>query len=363
MKLLILAPQPFMTQRGTPIAVKMMIETLVARGDSVDLLTFPEGEDVDIPNCRIFRVPGLPGLRRFSPGFSLKKLIADALMLPMAGWRMIRTRYDLVIGVEEAAFIALALRPFFGVPYLADVDSSMPEQIDDKFGLPRWLRRLLDHAEGMMLRHAAGAITCCRALEEIVEKHAPNVPVRTLEDVTMLEPEGVYEPAEECQADVPVIMYVGNLEAYQGVDLLMQAVSRLDPATHPAMLVVIGGSPEHVAAARDRADDLGIGSRVRLLGPRPISELGRYLAAAAVTASPRIQGRNTPMKIYSYLDSGRPLLATRLPTHTQVLDDRVAMLVDPDPDSMAAGLATLLADPELRDRIGRDARARPRGLT
>ncbi|UWQ21574.1 glycosyltransferase family 4 protein [Jannaschia sp. W003] len=356
MRILVLAPQPFMTQRGTPIAVRMMLETLSARGDRVDLLTFPEGEDVEIEGCRIHRVPALPGLRGFAPGFSLRKLAADAVMLPMAGWRMARTRYDLVIGVEEAAFMAMALRPLFGVPFLADVDSSMPEQIDDKVGLPPWLRRLLDRAEGAMLRRAAGAVTCCRALQEIVESHAPEVPVRTVEDVTMLgEDRSV---PEDCRFADPVVMYVGNLEGYQGVDLLIDAMARLDPATHPARLVVIGGGAAHVAAAKRRVEELGIGGRAHFLGPRPVEQLGRYLAAATITASPRTQGRNTPMKIYSYLDSGRPLLATRLPTHTQVLDDAIAILADPEPEAMAAALERLLEDAALRERLGAAAQAR-----
>jgi glycosyltransferase involved in cell wall biosynthesis len=63
------------------------------------------------------------------------------------------------------------------------------------------------------------------------------------------------------------------------------------------------------------------------------------------------------MKVYSYLDSGRPLIATRLPTHTQVLDDEIAMLVDPNPEDVAAGLRALLSESELRARIATAARA------
>lgn len=176
MRLLVLAPQPFMAQRGTPIAVRMLLETLSERGDRVDLLTFPEGDDVEIANCRIVRVPALPGLRRFRPGFTVKKLVADAILAPMAVWMTLRRRHDLVIAVEESAFIALMLKAVFRVPYVADVDSSMPEQIDDKFGLPGWLRRWLDRGEALMLRHATGAITCCRALEDLVRARAPGLP-------------------------------------------------------------------------------------------------------------------------------------------------------------------------------------------
>ena len=68
-------------------------------------------------------------------------------------------------------------------------------------------------------------------------------------------------------------------------------------------------------------------------------------------ASPRVKGENTPFKIYSYLASGRPIVATRIPTHTQLLDDSLAFLVEPTPLALAAGLRQAL---EQKD----DARAR-----
>jgi glycosyltransferase involved in cell wall biosynthesis len=63
-----------------------------------------------------------------------------------------------------------------------------------------------------------------------------------------------------------------------------------------------------------------------------------------VLVSPRIYGTNTPLKIYEQLASGRPLVATRIWSHTQVLDESVCFLADPDPDSLASGLVTALTD-------------------
>jgi len=84
------------------------------------------------------------------------------------------------------------------------------------------------------------------------------------------------------------------------------------------------------------------------------------LAQATLVVSPRIHGRNTPMKVFSYLASGRPLLATRLPTHTQVLGDDIAMLVEPTPEGMAEGLRRLFDDPALGRRLADTALARAR---
>jgi glycosyltransferase involved in cell wall biosynthesis len=200
-------------------------------------------------------------------------------------------------------------------------------------------------------RKAVGAITCCRALEDLIRSHAPDLPVQTLEDITMLAPDQGEPAPGDCRFDEPVIMYVGNLEPYQGLGLLLEGFARVDLAATPARVVVIGGSQEHIAAYTAQAAELGVADHVSFLGPRPVDDLGLYLRAADIVASPRTQGRNTPMKVYSYLDSGRPLIATRLPTHTQVLDDEISMLVDPTAEDMARGLTALLADPDLRTRM------------
>ena len=79
--------------------------------------------------------------------------------------------------------------------------------------------------------------------------------------------------------------------------------------------------------------------------------------SADVLLSPRIKGNNTPMKIYSYMASGKPILATRLSTHTQVLDDASAMLAEPEPAAFAQGMMKLAADPALRQRLAAKARS------
>lgn len=356
MKILLLAPQPFFVPRGTPIAVRALLQVLTSQGHRCDAITFPEGEDPQIEGCRILRIPTLPGTRNMPPGFSAKKVIADMGMTWLAFRQMRRERYDLVIGVEEAAFIAMMLRPVFKVPYVYDMDSSIPEQMDDKFGLPAWLRNGIARVEGRAARKSIGALTCCRALQTTVESYAPGLPVQTIEDVSLIETPG--EPPADCRFDEPVVMYVGNLEGYQGVDLLIRGFAEALKQGRRARLVIIGGTEAHVAAHGDLARELGISEHVSLLGPRPVERIADYLGQADIVASPRTQGRNTPMKVYSYLDSGKPLIATRLPTHTQVLDDEIAMLVAPDAADMARGLGALLDSPQLRDRLAASAKQR-----
>ncbi len=123
-----------------------------------------------------------------------------------------------------------------------------------------------------------------------------------------------------------------------------------------AKLVIVGGREQDIVRYRARAERLGIGPSVTFTGSRPIGMLTSLLRQADVLVSPRLKGLNTPMKIYSYLDSGAAVLATRLRTHTQVLDDRIAYLVDPEPTALGAGLARLLRDSGLRARLAAGAK-------
>jgi len=101
--------------------------------------------------------------------------------------------------------------------------------------------------------------------------------------------------------------------------------------------------------------DKGFADKTLFLGQQPISRLKSLFFHADILVSPRIAGNNTPMKIYSYLDSGKPVLATRLPTHTQVLNDEIALLAEPNPHALCRGLLRLMEDENLRERLARNA--------
>lgn len=360
LRILLLAPQPFFTNRGTPIAVRLVLETLAAKGARIDAIVFPEGEDVAIDGVTISRVPRLPGTGGVSPGFSLKKLALDAGMMAMATRRLLSRRYDVVHAGEEAAYMALVLRRLFGRPYVYDMDSSIPQQIAEKSDPPRFVMAGLQAMERRAVRGSVGILACCRALEDIARAQAPAVPARTVEDISLLGNAAADGEAATRDAafDGPVAMYVGNLEFYQGVGLLIEGFALAAPGAPAARLVVIGGTAAHIDEHRALAARCGVADRIVFLGPRPVERLEDYLNRATVVVSPRLKGINTPMKVYSYLASGRPLLATRLPTHTQVLDDEIALLVEPTPEGVGAGLARLFEDQSLGQRLAQAAGAR-----
>ena len=359
MKVLVLAPQPFYQERGTPIAVDMLVRVLSDRGDQVDLLTFHEGSDRPYKNLRIFRIPRIPGTSNLRPGISFKKMVCDVPFFFRMLSLVARNHYDVVHAVEESSFMAMMLRAVTGKPYIADMDSLMSAQLIDRFPLFKPVGSIMRWLEFLPIRHAALVVPMCDRFADEARAYRKSEDIIVLKDVTLVprdHPTSVDSIRVELQIDGFVAMYIGNLEAYQGIDLLLAASKRAMTLAEGIHLVLIGGRSEDIAKYREMADELKISSTTHFLGPRSVKDIGGYMSQADVLVSPRNQGVNTPMKIYSYLDSGVPVLATGLLTHTQVLNSDVALLVDPDEQSFANGLLQLKDDPDLRGRLARNAK-------
>ena len=113
MNILFLAPHPFYQDRGTPIAVNLLLRVLSERGETVDVLTYHEGSPVQHPGMTLHRIVALPFIRDIRPGFSFKKLMCDGVMMIQAIQQVRRKPYHVVHAVEESVFIALVIKTYF----------------------------------------------------------------------------------------------------------------------------------------------------------------------------------------------------------------------------------------------------------
>jgi len=359
MKILLLAPHPFYQERGTPIAVDLLLTVLSRRGDQVDVVTFHEGAEKTYPGVTLHRIPRLPGMRGIRPGFSFKKLICDVFVLTKALRLAACGHYQVVHAVEESVFMAMLIRLCLRTPYVFDMDSSLPRQMTEKFRALTAFSPILKWFEGCAIRHALAVVPVCDALAELVRPYAPRK-LCLLRDISLLAPElqtAVGElPSALSTLPHPCFLYIGNLEQYQGLDLLLAGFALLLKSGVQASLVIAGGNETDIRNYQEKARIVGLDENVRFLGPWPIGRMAELFAVADVLVSPRIQGNNTPMKIYSYLQSGKPILATDLPTHTQVLSSDVAVLAPPTPERFAAGMRELIEHPDQCRELARRAK-------
>ncbi len=351
MRVLFLAPQPFHEVRGTPLAVAALTRTLGELGHDVDLLTFPQGQGWTAPRVRHMRSARLTG-GRIRPGFSLAKAAQD---IPFAWFaaRLARSgAYDVVHAVEEAALLVAPFLPS-GVKFVVDMDSDLGEQLaHSKSLVARLLGPLADSLHQRSLLRADLAIVINARLEEAARRKRPGLPVHRLEDPPLVS--ALTDVDREAAAllrlelglgDAPVALYTGNFEPYQGVEMMAHAAA----LSERAVFVFVGGEGEDIAALKSRLGPASL-SRCRFVGKQPPETLPRWMALADVLVSPRTLGGNTPFKIYTYLASGRPIVATRLDTHTQVLTGDTAFLVEPTAAALAEGIDAAVRDPDQRAR-------------
>jgi glycosyltransferase involved in cell wall biosynthesis len=352
-KILLLAPHPFYQDRGTPIAVNLVLKVLSERGDTIDVLTYHEGKDVDYPHVSIYRIPAWPFLRNVRPGFSWKKLVCDGLLCAKMITLLWNGRYHLIHAVEESAFIALLVKWIFKIPYLYDMDSSLAQQMIEKYPPLACLAKVFMLCESRVVRSASVVMPVCEALVKHIEPYRPSKVV-LLEDVPLLGESTIVPLMGNKDLDVPGIriLYVGNLESYQGIDLLLESFALALREAPQITLFIIGGEKDDRGFYQKKSGKLGLDRNVRFLGPRPLNQLSDYLSQADILASPRIKGTNTPMKLYSYLASGKAIVATNLETHTQVINNQVAVLAHPDPKLFAEGMLQLIKNQNLRNSLG-----------
>jgi len=152
-----------------------------------------------------------------------------------------------------------------------------------------------------------------------------------------------------------VVLYTGTFEPYQGLEMLVDSAPAVIRARRDIGFVCLGGTHSQVDRIRARACEQDVGDYFILPGMVPPEEVEAHYNIASVLVSPRVSGTNTPLKIYSYLRSGVPIVATNILSHTQVLTPDVACLVEPHPESLAAGILTLLDDSQLRQRLAEGA--------
>lgn len=359
MKVLVLAPHPFFQERGTPIDVSLVLRVLSERTNtSVDLLVYNEGNDFPLPNLTIYRTPDFKFLRNIRPGFSFKKLLCDIFMF-FKSWRLVvKGNYDLIHAGEESVFFAMFFKFAYGIPYVYDLDSSIAQQLVEKNSFLQVLSPIFNLLERSAIKNAEANLPVCNALYELCEKNG-SVKTITIHDISQLKnPEATSKGLlkKELGINKQILIYIGNLESYQGIDLLLDSFQIACKKTDKVDLVIIGGVDEHIKYYKSKAEQSGIGDRTHFLGPRPFNQLDEYLAEADMIACPRIKGVNTPMKIFPYLHSGKPVIATDLYTHNQILTGKEAYLAPANPEGFAEAIVQLTNNDELKSSLGKNGR-------
>lgn len=362
MKILMIAPEPFFEPRGTPFSEYFRIKALTELGHQIDLATYPIGQNVEIPGLTIFRALDIKFISKVKVGPSINKLVLDFFLFFTVLKLLWKNHYDCIHSHEEACFYGGFFSWIWRIPHVYDMHSSLAQQfINFNVTKSHFLQKVFKFFERWALKSSDAIIAICPHLRDQVEQEG--IPNRVFVIENTPEAEKMFQCQEhkgkvnrEQFGGRPVVLYAGTFEHYQGLDLLMESIPAVVKAKPDVLFLLIGGERKLIEQYRKQSEDLGVSNNVTLMEKIPADQVSDYFEIADVLISPRREGTNTPLKIYSYLRSGKPIVATNLITHTQVLNSDIAILTEPTPTAFAAGVVEALENPGVAGMVERARR-------
>jgi D-inositol-3-phosphate glycosyltransferase len=223
-------------------------------------------------------------------------------------------------------------------------------------------QRMMDKASAVVVstEHEGDAI---RSLYGRSHRNVKTIPAGVDLDLFRPMPKQAARAALGLNGD-KVVLYVGRLEPLKGVDILIEALSRLDDQTG-IRLMVVGGSLEggELPRLKSWAEQLGLGASVTFTGSVDQSELPLYYNAADIFALPSYY-ESFGLVALEAMACGTPVVASRVGGLGTFVKDGLSGYLIPRrcPDPFAHRLDMLLANPALREKMGMAGRATALGM-
>ena len=362
-RVLTIAPTPFFGDRGCHVRILEEVRGLQARGADVLVVTYPTGNEVS--GVRTSRAPTVPGFRARALGPSYGRLVLDTVLAGTALRAARRFRPDILHAhLHEGIAVGLIAARAVGRPLVADLQGSLRSELEDH----RFLRgggrlaALVDHVERWLVRHAdallVSSATGARLLAGQGVDPARIVSLPDGVDLTRFRP----MPPDAAQIDrlglrdKRVVVFLGVLTPYQGVDALIAAVPRVVDRVPDVHFLIMGYPNE--AHYRRIVSQRGLTEHVTCPGRIPYDEAARWLSLGAVAVSAKTSLTESNGKLLNYMACGLPVVATDTPVNRELLGEAGVYAPVEDPAALAARLSELLLAPERARVLGATLRRR-----
>jgi len=357
MKVLYIAAEPFFAIKGCSISIRNTLMALTEADYKVDFLGTPEGDYLELAGCTIHRIPRIPCR-------GLARALTPLLLFLQACWMCSRTPYDVVHILTDAGWMGGWLKRFFGVKFIFDLGGNLLPGMCDP-GVKK--AELSSQIAGRLLRRTLSQADLVRTVSE---KLATSLKGEYIESVVTIEDAPLqtsFQPDDDGASHLReefgiggehVVVYTGSFAADHGVEMLVRAARQVVQRFDNVRFILVGGESAEIEKMRYLADSLDLGARCLFAGTRPVQDIPAFMTLSGVLVSSRLSGGSSVTKLLTYMQSGKPIVATRIPAHTLLLDDSCAVLVRPQLENLAEGIMRVLQEPLLSAAMGKDALAR-----
>jgi glycosyltransferase involved in cell wall biosynthesis len=362
LRVLMLAPTPFFADRGCHVRILEEARAVIPCGVELRLVTYHIGRDVD--GFPIDRIPAIPWYRKLEAGPSWHKPYLDLLLLFKALKVANSFKPDLIHAhIHEGAFIGAILKRLLRVPMLFDCQGSLTGEITDhKFVRPgSLLQRLFASLERWINLSSDFIIASAGpTVDLLVSQGVPKERVRALMDgvdtaVFAPQPKAAIRARLGLPERVPVVAYLGLLNSYQGVDLLLEAAALLKWQGARAHFLIMGFPEERY---RVKAEEMGLSENITFTGRISYDDAPLYLSAGDIAVSPKVSLTEANGKLFNYIACGLPTVAFDTPVNREILGDAGLYATVGDAAELAGAIGRLLGDRELREELGEMGRER-----
>lgn len=361
LSILMIAPTPYFSDRGCHVRIYEEARALGKLGHRVQVCTYHLGRDQgEVPTRRI---PSVPWYRKQSAGPSWHKPYLDILLFFTALKTARKLKPDVIHAhLHEGAFIGYFLKKLLGMPMVFDCQGSLcGELVDHRFvrkGSPlyrffRFMERRISNGADFII---TSSTPTARLLQEEFgvsdEKLAAVCDgvdtdlFRPGRDVTALRRE------LKLPADRKVVVFLGAMNEYQGIGLLLDAILLLEKRSDLHFLIM-GYPEEHYVAMAER---LGIRQRVTFTGRIDYARAPEYLCLGDLAVSPKVSGTEANGKLFNYMACGLPAVVFDTPVNREILGDQGVYAHHGSASALAAGIASLADSGEQRAALARRAR-------
>jgi glycosyltransferase involved in cell wall biosynthesis len=370
LNILTLSPTMFFADYGAHVRIFEEVTTLQKLGHRITVLAYPNGRDIE--GIAVRRCWGLPFNYRVIVGSSRHKIYLDVLLAIMSVWYVLRHKPDIIHAhLHEGGLIGWILSKLTGAPLVFDFQGSLTaEMIDHNFLAPKsrfyrflyWLETQIDHAADVILTsstHAAHILT--EKFEVPVAKVHPTPDCVNADtfcpDHFSHEQRHQLKKALGLPLDKKIIVYLGVLASYQGVDKLLEALQHLNKTRADYHLLLMGypGVNQYKA----KAEKLGVAQQVTFTDKVPYEAAPRYLALGDIATAPKMSATEGSGKILNYMAMALPTVAFNTPVSREFLGDGGIYAAEISSKALAAALnRSLDLSPEERSRLGQYLRQR-----
>jgi glycosyltransferase involved in cell wall biosynthesis len=370
LNILMLSPTMFFADYGAHVRILEETRALQKLGHRVTILAYPNGRDIE--GITVRRCWGVPFNYRVIVGSSRHKIYLDMLLGPMSLWHALCHKPDIIHAhLHEGGLIGWILSKLSGAPLVFDFQGSLTaEMIDHNFLAPEspfyrllhWLERRIDHAADVVLTSSTHAARLL--LEEFglplnkIDPTPDSVDADVFcADNFFSEEKQRFKKALGIPAGKKVIVYLGILRPWQGVDKLLKALALLNKTRHDFHLLLMGYPS--VEQYKAKARQLGVAQQVTFTDKIPYDQAPRYLALGDIATAPKISATEGSGKILNYMAMALPTVAFNLPVGREFLGDGGIYATEISSQALAAALNRALdLSAQERARLGQYLRQR-----